>query len=660
MNDNNDIQEAKAPLRLPKIIAGIPGETKSRQTNTAKAEPLKPVVTSRPLGELLDAIAAILRRYVVFPMPEQVSVIAAWVAHTWVFEAFDYTAYLFVFSAAKRSGKSRVLEVIELVAKNARLTPGASSAALMRSVDESDPPTMLLDEVDTIYSNKGGDAEAENTRRFLNAGYKRGAKFLKCVGQGADISVKELPAFCPKALAGIDRCLPDTVLDRCLPIELVRQSREEKAERFRDREVRAIAAPLRAELEALPKQPRLIDALRDARPKLPEELNDRVMDITEPLIAVADLAGGEWPQRIRSALIRLYSQEEDADIGVKLLGDMKSIFELAGVDKIPTEEILEELVAIEDRPWALMFEDALKNGRLQTAASKLAKKLKPYKTPDCEKIKPRPIKLSDGSVPRGYYKADFLAAWERYLPPVIGKSATSATSATYEGRTVAATDSGSATSIQGATKNAREGSGSSGSSASTGMREERDKYNRLALDCWRRHVADHSKSPFPNMSDEEWAEYDARFNASKIIYPGNWVRLTQKETVEDWQATLRQALEKPCEVCGELMGGEEYLWYHRTRHVGRCPNCQETDWFADGYEIDEFGIPSCWSHRHTREERIAERTRNQIQKAACYQARKAGLEYTAMYKALLARESKETRRMIEQLYQKERTRKTES
>ena len=112
----------------------------------------------------------------------------------------------------------------------------------MRSVDESNPPTMLLDEVDTIYSNKGGDAEAENTRRFLNAGYKRGAKFLKCVGQGADINVKELPAFCPKALAGIDRCLPDTVLDRSLPIELVRQTREEKAEQFRDREVRAIVA----------------------------------------------------------------------------------------------------------------------------------------------------------------------------------------------------------------------------------------------------------------------------------------------------------------------------------------------------------------------------------------------------------------------------------
>jgi hypothetical protein len=294
---------------------------------------------------------------------------------------------------------------------------------------------------------------------------------------------------------------------------------------------------------------------------------------------------------------------------------------------------------------------------LQTAASKLAKKLKPYKTPDGEKIKPRPIKLSDGSVPRGYYKADFLAAWERYLPPVIGKAATSATSATYEGETVAATDSDSATGIQDAIKNAREGSGSS---ASIEIGEEGDKYKRFALDCWHRHVADHSKSPVPNMSDEEWLKYEAEFNATKTIYPGDWVRLTSDETQEDWLAALKQALEKPCELCGEFTGTEGYLWYHLNRHVGRCPNCQEADWFADGYEIDEFGMPSCWSHKHTREERIAERTRNQIQKAARYRTRKAGLEYTVVYEALLAQESGETRRMIEQLYEKERTRKTES
>ena len=209
--------------------------------------------------------------------------IAAWIVHTQQPKLLIIRLTCSYSVLAKRSGKSRVLEVIEQLARNPRLTEGASAAALVRTIDDSNPPTILLDEVDTIYSKKG-DSEAENTRRFLNAGFRRGAKFLRCVGQGTDIHVKDFPAFCPKVLAGIDRCLPDTVLDRSLPIELVRQSREEKAERFRRREVEALVVPIRAELEALMQARDLIETLRNARPALPEELNDRAQDISEPLL----------------------------------------------------------------------------------------------------------------------------------------------------------------------------------------------------------------------------------------------------------------------------------------------------------------------------------------------------------------------------------------
>src|SRR5207244_1981566 len=132
----------------------------------------------------------------------------------------------------------------------------------------------------------------------------------------------------------INRCLPDTVIDRSLPIEIVRQSRSERAERFRRREVEAALSPLRAELEALAQQPGVIDSLRAARPILPEALNDRAQDITEPLIAIADLASSEWPVKLRSALTMLYGQEEDADIGVRLLKSIKAIFDTKKADKI--------------------------------------------------------------------------------------------------------------------------------------------------------------------------------------------------------------------------------------------------------------------------------------------------------------------------------------
>jgi hypothetical protein len=99
----------------------------------------------------------------------------------------------------------------------------------------------------------------------------------------------------------------------------------------------------------------------------------------------------------------------------------------------------------------------------------------------------------------------------------------------------------------------------------------------------------------------------------KIVYPGHIVRLYGNESSAEWLAALSEALAKPCEVCGEHMDGEGYLWYDLRRKLGRCPTCQETLWWSDGYDIDECGEPSCWNCQHTREERIAERDQNALE-----------------------------------------------
>jgi hypothetical protein len=427
----------KTALQQAKEWLGYsPAPAPAKSAEAANPVDTAPIVTPRPLGELLDAVEGILRRYIVFPLREQARVISLWVIHTWLFRAFDYTPYLNVWAASKRSGKSRVLETLETLCPNPELTQSGSSAALIRSIDEANPPTFLLDEIDSVFKGKN-DSEAENTRRFLNAGFKRGAKFLRCVGQGADITAKKLPAFCPKGFAGIGRSLPDTVADRSLPIELQRQSRSESAERFREREVKKEVGPIRAELEALAQQSGMIDALRDARPNLPEELNDRLQDICEPLLAIADRAGGEWPDKARAALVRLCGQEEDADVGVRLLAAIKSVFDEKQDDKLTTQNIIETLVTKEDGPWALMFEDLLKHDKLQTAASRLARMLRDYKRPDGERLKAHTVRVGD-ETSKGFCRADFKAEWERFFPPPPEKAVTSVTSVTYEGKNVTA------------------------------------------------------------------------------------------------------------------------------------------------------------------------------------------------------------------------------
>ena len=374
----------------------------------ANAETVYASVEPRPLGKLLDAIGEVLQRYVFFQSPEQVIAVGLWVVHTWVLDAFDYTPYLHVYSAEKRSGKSRLLDVLALLVQGPWRTAGVSLAALFRKV-ERDQPTLLYDEIDTVFSHSKKD-DTKDIQGFLNAGFERGATFCRCVGQNANLDIQEFEPFCPKALSGIGEVLPDTTADRCIPIELVRQSREEKTERFRKREAEALVATIRAELQAWAQQPEVIDRLREARPDLPEELTDRQQDICEPLLAIADLAGGEWSKKARSALVKLCCVKEDASTGVTLLADVRDIFNSTGEDKMTTKDMLERLTAIEaDKPYAFWWEEALKHDRLKSAATKLAKLLKPYG------VTPRKIRVGNETI-RGYHRADFEEAWKRYLP----------------------------------------------------------------------------------------------------------------------------------------------------------------------------------------------------------------------------------------------------
>jgi hypothetical protein len=371
------------------------------------------------LADVLESICAFVERYVVLALPEQAHALALWVAHCWVLDAFDYTPYLHVRSPEKQCGKTRLLDCLALLVLKAWRAILPSEPVLYRKI-ETDQPTLLLDEVDGIFTSNGKDEKREALRSLLNAGFERGAQVPRCIGQGTNQEVRNFAVFCPKALAGIGQ-LPDTVRDRSIPIDFVRRARDEKVERFRKREAEKKAAVIRTDLEAWAGQPDIIEKLREARPSLPDALSDRQQDICEPLLAIADVAGDEWPERARAALVALCSQSNDDDesLGVKLLSDIRGAFGAGHCDKIATQELLKALVDQEtDAPWASMWEMDLKNGNTRGPAQKLAKLLKPYR------IKPDVIRLPDGSTPRGYRVEDFSEAWKRYLPPEAFNNAT--------------------------------------------------------------------------------------------------------------------------------------------------------------------------------------------------------------------------------------------
>jgi Toprim-like len=190
--------------------------------------------------DVLDATARFLRRYVVLGEAE-LTAAALWVVHTHTFDAAEATPYLAINSAEKESGKTRLLETLELLVAKPWLTGRVTTAVLTRKVDREEP-TLLLDESDAAF---GGEKEyAEVLRGVLNTGYRRGGKTSVAVPAGRDWDYRDLATFCPKAIAGIGK-LPDTVQSRSISITLKRKAAAEQVQRFRRKNVEAEAAPLR-------------------------------------------------------------------------------------------------------------------------------------------------------------------------------------------------------------------------------------------------------------------------------------------------------------------------------------------------------------------------------------------------------------------------------
>jgi Protein of unknown function (DUF3631) len=350
-------------------------------------------------ASILDRVSAFLSRFVVLSRPQVVE-LSLWIAHTHAFEAAIATPYQNIHSAEKESGKTRLLEVLELLVAEPWMTGRVSAAALVREIDSAHP-TLLLDEGDAAF---GRDKEyAEALREVLNMGHRRGGKATICIGQGTSIKTKRFEVFCPKAIAGIGR-LPDTVAGRSVPIRLKRKAHSEIVERFRPRLAEPQANELRQLVAAWTRES--FEQLKNARPSFPEGLRDRQEDGAEPLLAIADLAGGHWPQRAREALVELFTgtAAQDDSIRTRLLADVRTAFELRCSEKLSTAEMIGALADMETAPWA-----EFNQGKPLTPST-LARLLKPFD------ITPRDIRIGD-RILKGYERNSFEDGWERYLPP---------------------------------------------------------------------------------------------------------------------------------------------------------------------------------------------------------------------------------------------------
>jgi len=353
------------------------------------------------LAELLDQTRHFLTRYVVFATPEQAEACALWVGHTWLYDQFDIAPYLWLRSAEKRSAKTLLQDCLELVVREPLATSGASLAAIFRAVNEWHP-TLLLDEVDAIFNRKNGDA-SEDLRGLLNSGYRRGRPYLRIVGEGRKMRVEKFDTYSPKCIASIGG-LPDTIADRSIMVILRRRLTSEPIERWRSRRAFELAQPIKEWWEFLAQKLALPE-----HADVPPELSDRAIDSWEPLLAIAEAAGGGWLDRGRRAALVLSGvvavDEERA--GIRLLGDIRSAFEQRGIDRVSSKVLLGVLNSdtYEESGWSEWRGHPLTGHGLGYLLHDFG-------------IRSKPVKIS-GETVKGFTLDQFADAFARYLPPSI-------------------------------------------------------------------------------------------------------------------------------------------------------------------------------------------------------------------------------------------------
>jgi hypothetical protein len=376
------------------------------------------------LAALLDEICGFIREHIVIS-EDATRVIALWVAYTHVYEEFDHAPYLAVLSALKRSGKTTLLCLIGWLCARGWAVVHTSEATLYRKI-EKDKPTVLIDEIDAIFKP---NRDTEGLRAVINAGHTKGLTIPRMGGKN-NTELEEFSPFGPKAFSGIGfQVLPDTVQDRSIPIEIKRKAPGEERQRVRTRRTQPIAEELRHQLETWARS--RDSSFEDVWPDCPDQLDHRAVDIFEPLFAVADSAGGDWPQAARTIAVELMSSvERDSETNLELLRAIYPMLEQ--IDKISSHDLIIALCVDEEAPWRTWWWDPKAADGVGApkvdAQRKLARRLGEFG------IKSHVIRL-ESKTPRGYRREDFEDAWRRYgiaSSPCLPEGATSATSATSQ------------------------------------------------------------------------------------------------------------------------------------------------------------------------------------------------------------------------------------
>lgn len=344
-------------------------------------------------AQLLDEISHAIKRHVIAD-DATIRAAALWATFTWLIDSVQVAPIANITAPEKRCGKSIMLTTLGNLVNRKLQVSNIASAALFRSI-ELWSPTLMIDEVDAFLRDN------EEARGILNAGFTRdSAVVIRCVGD--DHMPTPFRVWGAKALCGIGK-IADTLADRSIPLRLRRRLPGEQVEVLRHSDP-DLWANLRSRMMRFAEDN--AEQIGKARPETIKGLNDRANDCWEPLLAIAEAAGGDWPTIARQAARNLHDVEDDSpSVGVELLTDIKTILDTKHASKIFSTTLLEELMADDEAPWATW-----NRGKPMTARQ-LSMKMGEFN------IKSGTVRVGT-TTKKGYSRDQFEDAFGRYLSGV--------------------------------------------------------------------------------------------------------------------------------------------------------------------------------------------------------------------------------------------------
>jgi hypothetical protein len=372
-------------------------------------------------AEVLDAIVDVIQQHVSLP-PSAAHAAALWAGFSHALDLCWFNPRLAICSPVKRCGKTTLVEVLAGLVARAKPSSGVTPAVVFRMIDLW-KPTYLIDEADGYLPKN------EELRSVLNSGHTRTSAQIDRNVSDADgnWAPKSFSTWCPLVVAGIGR-LPGTLDDRSIKLRLQRKPRAVKLVRFRTDRIAGITE-LGRKLARFVQDNQISIGEADVEP--PEKLHDPAADNWRPLLAIAAVAGGAWPERAAAAALALEGPDSAAeDLCVELLADVRLIFILGLSTSLSTRKQIYRAIATDDYISA----HKIRMFTTEIMAALFAMPERPWN--ECNNVRPLSQRglaslLQSFSIAthknvrrgartgKGYILSQFLTAFSSYLPPLL-------------------------------------------------------------------------------------------------------------------------------------------------------------------------------------------------------------------------------------------------